>query len=97
MKKEQTSKAYKIKVRGLVTGVGFRYSALIKSHEFSSISGYVRNSGSGEVEAFIQGNPDEVEKMLGWFRVGPRFCRIDEIEIEEATPNKNISSFEIVE
>lgn len=90
-----SKRAVKLKVRGIVTGVGFRYSAFLKSREFNSISGYVRNSASGEVEAFIQGKPEEVEKMIGWFRVGPRFSRVDEIEIEETVPDPTISEFQI--
>ena len=45
--------AYKVSIRGRVTGVGFRYSTFIKSSEFTSLKGYVRNVTYGEVEVFV--------------------------------------------
>ncbi len=88
-------KAYNVRISGRVTGVGFRWATLDKSSEFPSLKGYVRNVGSGEVEAFIQGDEAELEAMLQWLSVGPPFARVDRIEKISCQRRDEISTFEI--
>lgn len=88
--------AYRVSIRGRVTGVGFRYSTLIKSSEFPSLKGYVRNVAHGEVEAFVQGDEKEVELMLAWLREGPRFSRVDEFVCVKASPDQSLSEFSVI-
>ena len=88
--------AYKVSIRGRVTGVGFRYSTLIKSAEFPSLKGYVRNISHGEVEVFVQGDEKEVAQMLAWLKDGPRSSRVDQFECVKASLDQELSEFEII-
>ena len=88
--------AYKVSIRGRVTGVGFRYSTLDKSAEFPSLKGYVRNVGHGEVEVFVQGEEKEVCQMLAWLKEGPRFSRVDQFECVKANLDSSFSEFTIM-
>lgn len=88
-------KAYIVDIRGLVTGVGFRYSAFDRAAGLG-LKGYVRNAGRGHVEAFVQGPGTEVETMLAWLRRGPRFARVDSFEAREAAPKEDAGPFDII-
>lgn len=87
--------AYFVKISGRVTGVAFRYSALEKSKDFPSVSGYIRNSGYSEVEALVQGNKDDVDGMVSWLRRGPSLARVDDFSISECPYRPEIDSFRI--
>ncbi len=88
--------AYKVSIRGRVTGVGFRYSTFIKSSEFPSLKGYVSNVAHGEVEVFVQGEEEEVDQMLAWLKEGPRFSRVDQFECVKANLDSSLSEFTIM-
>ncbi len=88
-------KACKVIVKGLVTGVGFRQSVLNKTYSYPSLAGYVRNAAHGEVEIFAQGEPEDLEKLIGWLHVGPRFSRVDELERQDAAIDPKLDKFEI--
>ncbi len=88
--------AYRVTIRGRVTGVGFRYSALDKAEQFKTLKGYVRNADYGEVEAWVQGDRDEVEKMLEWLRAGPCMARVDEFLPVVEKPDPSMTDFEIL-
>lgn len=88
-------KAYKIKIYGRVTGVGFRYFVLEKSENYPSLTGYVRNICSGEVEVFLQGEEDDIGAMIGWLYLGPSFAKVESIEKTEVNFDPSMSSFAI--
>lgn len=87
--------AFYIKISGRVTGVGFRWSVLEKAGNLPSLSGYVRNIGYGEVEAFVQGPTEEVDALISYLRSGPPLARVDTLSISEAPMDKSIRRFEI--
>jgi acylphosphatase len=88
--------AYKVTIRGRVTGVGFRYSALDMAGQFKTIKGYIRNAEYGEVEAWIQGDKKEVDKMLEWLKTGPCMARVDNFGFVEEKHDSSMDKFEIV-
>ncbi len=88
--------AYKVSIKGRVTGVGFRYSTLIKSGEFPSLKGYVSNVAYGEVEVFVQGDEREVDHMLAWLKEGPRFSRVDQFDCIKTVLDRSLSEFSII-
>jgi len=88
--------AYFVKISGRVTGVAFRYSALEKSKDFPSITGHIRNSGYSEVEALIQGEKIEVDKMVSWLRLGPTLARVDHFSISECPFKPENDDFKVI-
>ncbi len=49
----------------------------------------------GGVEAVIQGEEEEVEKMIELLKKGPPVSRVSEVEIFWETPKENFDGFEI--
>ena len=71
--------ARRLVIRGLVQGVGYRYSMLEEARQHA-ITGWVRNRRDGSVEAVVKGARPAVEAMLAWARRGPRGARVDQVE-----------------
>ncbi|MHB8855825.1 MAG: carbamoyltransferase HypF [Bellilinea sp.] len=85
----------KVRVRGIVQGVGFRpfvYGLAIQNQ----LTGWVRNTSSG-VEIEVNGRPDAVNAFLaGLQQQPPLLARIDALETESIAPNHH-DHFEILE
>ena len=72
-------KAIRLYISGIVQGVFFR--AFIKENaEKLGVKGFIRNLEDGRVEVFIEGNPDEVRKMIEICKKGPRHSEIKNVE-----------------
>ncbi len=89
------TEAYLVKISGIVTGVGFRYSTRAFVSQFSEVKGYVKNVCEGEVEVRIQGKKEHLEVILAWLRRGPSHCRIDEIKINPVPISSELANFSI--
>jgi len=64
-------KACRVYVFCTVQGVFFR--AFIKENaEKLGVKGYVRNKEDGSVEAWVEGNSSEVDKMIEVCKTGPK-------------------------
>ena len=89
------TEAYLVKISGIVTGVGFRYSTRAFVSQFSEVKGYVKNVCEGQVEVLIQGRKEHIELILEWLRHGPSYCRIDEIKINPIPVSNELEYFTI--
>jgi len=76
-------KTHHLRIHGRVQGVWFRES-MRNEAERLNVTGWVRNTPDGAVEAVIQGPADAVEAMIEWARSGPPLARVDRVEIGEA-------------
>ena len=88
-------KAFHIIIEGRVTGVGFRYLAMDYAEQFVSLKGYIRNVGYGQIEAVVQGEPDDVEQMVQWLRRGPDSARIDRLQVNPIPISDALDGFSI--
>ncbi len=75
-------KSLRIYISGTVQGVFFR-SFIKENAEKLNLKGFVRNLEDGRVEIFIEGNLDEVQKMLELCKQGPKHAQIKNLEIKE--------------
>ncbi len=57
-------------VRGRVQGVFFR-QACQREAVAMGVAGWIHNNHDGTVEAALEGDPDAVERVVSWMRVGP--------------------------
>lgn len=73
-----------LRIHGRVQGVNFRESMCRKAAQLG-ITGWVRNRRDGTVEAMVQGEPQAVEKMLGWARTGPEMACVTDMEVTEGS------------
>jgi len=73
-------KRARIFVSGDVQGVFYRANAQIEAQRLK-VTGYVKNLLDGRVEAVIEGEDICVNKMIEWCEVGPKYARVDKVEV----------------
>ena len=75
-------KAVRIYIQGTVQGLFFRQ--FIKDNaERNDLKGFVRNLEDGRVEVFMEGNQENVEKMIELCKKGPKYSRIENAEVKD--------------
>ncbi|HWL65343.1 MAG TPA: acylphosphatase [Actinomycetota bacterium] len=80
-------------VNGDVQGLGFRQAIADKANE-QGVTGWVRNLRDGRVEAVLEGPRDEVYRVVGLCRAGPKGARVDNVQVDREPP-RNEKSFKI--
>ena len=70
-------------VSGGVQGVGFRWGAREAAQRLG-VTGWARNRLDGSVEAEIEGEPEQVGRMLDWLRTGPPGAAVESLDVTEA-------------
>ena len=83
----------RVVVSGRVQGVAFRASTRAEARRHG-VDGWVRNRADGGVEAVFEGAASAVDALVAWCREGPRFARVDGIEVREETP-EGLAGFEV--
>ena len=74
-------KSVRLYITGTVQGIFFR--GFVKENaERLGVKGFVRNLEDGRVEVFIEGNIDEVKKMIEMCKKGPRHSQIRNVEVK---------------
>lgn len=74
-------KSVRLYVTGTVQGVFFR--AFIKENaERYNVKGFVRNLEDGRIEVFLEGNAEDVNKMIELCKKGPRHAQIKKVEMK---------------
>ncbi|HIQ55103.1 MAG TPA: carbamoyltransferase HypF [Pyrodictium sp.] len=87
-------KAFRIRVTGIVQGVGFR-PFIHRIAMLAGVAGYVQNLGGSEVEIYVEGSVEKLARFFALFAQKlPPPARIEELEIEEAKP-LNLPDFTI--
>ncbi|MCX6764862.1 MAG: acylphosphatase [Candidatus Nealsonbacteria bacterium] len=81
-------------ISGKVQGVFFRLNAKKKAEELG-VSGWAGNLSDGRVEILIEGEKENIEKLVKWAQKGPLFAKVDELEIEQQEFKGEFHSFEI--
>ena len=89
-----TRVARKFLIRGDVQGVGYRFFAQ-RAAARHQVSGYVRNSPDGTVEAVAEGSPTNVEEFKKDLVTGPQWATVEQVEEINLEPSGLYSSFRI--
>ncbi|MBM4432591.1 MAG: acylphosphatase [Chloroflexi bacterium] len=84
----------RIIVYGRVQGVFFRAFASRQAKELG-LTGYVRNLPGGAVEAQAEGERKQLEKLIGYLRVGPSAAEVERVETEWSEYSGRYSGFVI--
>jgi len=89
-------KCIRIKVNGVVQGVGFRPFVYRIAHEYG-LKGYVKNLGDAGVEIVIEGKNEKIEAFLEALSSrAPPLARINDVNYETLSP-QNFDTFKIEE
>jgi acylphosphatase len=89
---ENTERAH-VYVSGQVQGVNFR-GATQQEAERLGLNGWVRNLQDGRVEAVFEGDSETVWQMIDWCENGPSSADVDDVSVEQETP-EGLSGFEV--
>ncbi|OJZ20232.1 MAG: acylphosphatase [Thiobacillus sp. 65-29] len=76
-------KTQHLRIHGRVQGVWFRESMRIEAERLA-VSGWVRNTPDGAVEAVVQGQVSAVDALIAWAHKGPPLARVERVEIAAA-------------
>jgi len=80
---DDTQRAKRYYVSGMVQGVGYRYFAQ-RAAKRLGLAGYVRNLRDGRVEVYAIGGPEALIKLRVELERGPCSARVSSVTEEEA-------------
>jgi acylphosphatase len=80
-------------VSGRVQGVFFRDTARRRA-DAAGVSGWVRNTAEGSVEAVFEGDPASVEQLVDFCRRGPSRAEVASVEVTEEEP-EGLTGFQV--
>jgi acylphosphatase len=72
-----------VRIIGRVQGVFFRAWTSDEARALG-INGWIRNCSDGTVEAKLEGEPDDLDRLIGLLHEGPPGARVDRVEVEDA-------------
>ncbi len=81
-------------ISGHVQGVGYRAWCQARARALS-LSGWVRNRRTGEVEAVFRGGAEQIEEMLQACRLGPALSRVVDVDVLPDDPGGAPDGFEV--
>lgn len=76
----------------MVQGVGFRYLLKDVAAQFE-VTGYAKNKQDGTVEAVLQGDAEEVGRIIEVCRRGPSMASVERVEVSEEANSPHYSKF----
>jgi len=74
----------KIKIYGMVHGVGFRFSVQEQCSRFG-VSCEPENMSDGTVEVIAEGEESDVSSVTEWCKSGPSFAKVEKVEVSHVT------------
>jgi acylphosphatase len=74
-----------LRIHGRVQGVGYR-DAMRQEASRIALEGWVRNRADGTVEALVHGTLANVDRIIEWAHTGPRFARVERVDVSAAEP-----------
>lgn len=82
-------------VKGKVQGVFFRASAKEVADQMG-LNGWVRNTIAGDVEIFVSGTDEQLDKFMCWCQTGPPRAKVDGIRVLPSLDEEDIAGFRIL-
>jgi acylphosphatase len=83
----------RVVISGRVQGVFFRDSVRQRA-ESAGVSGWVRNTPEGTVEAVLEGDASSVDEMVEFCRRGPSRADVAAVDVVDEEP-EGLSGFEV--
>jgi len=80
-------------VHGRVQGVFFRDTTR-RMAEARGVTGWVRNTPEGTVEAAFEGDAEAVEDLIRFVHDGPRGAGVERVEVAEERP-EGLTGFDV--
>ena len=87
------NKTIHLLIKGRVQGVFYRASAKEKALN-AGLTGWVRNTKSGDVEILATGTESDLSQFINWCSTGPSKARVEEVTVTD-NPFISFETFEI--
>lgn len=81
-------------IKGKVQGVFFRANTKEQA-EKRNISGWVKNTSDGRVEAVFQGDDSSVDDLIEWCHQGPSMSKVSDVTTESIDTDELFDGFSI--
>ncbi len=81
-------------ISGRVQGVFYRGSAQEEAQRLGLV-GEIRNLGSGDVEAVVEGKKEQIEDFIAWCRRGPPSARVEEVKVRWSAARGEFQTFRV--
>lgn len=81
-------------IKGKVQGVFFRANARDLAEELG-LTGWVRNTEEGDVEAMATGKLEQLQKFVDWCHLGPSRAKVTRVE-EQDVAEEAFHGFKII-
>jgi acylphosphatase len=81
-------------ISGEVQGVFFRASAKEVARKYE-ITGWIKNTEDGKVEAMIYGQENKVKNFIEWCKTGPEKAKVENVIIHHL-PEIKFNHFEVI-
>jgi len=78
----------------VVQGVFFRARINEKAHELD-VTGFVRNTDDGAVEAIFEGDESDVDELVEYCNEGPRGAKVEDVDTTEEEFKGEFEDFEV--
>jgi acylphosphatase len=88
-------RAVRVYYRGIVQGIFLR-QFMKENADQRGIKGFARNLEDGRVEAWFQGEAENVQDMIEVCKVGPRHSQIKNVEIKEEKWHDDFKEFKVL-
>jgi acylphosphatase len=82
-------------ISGRVQGVWYRASTKRKAEELG-LTGWVKNTVDGNVEAVFEGDESIVYEMIAWCRVGPPLAQVADVKITRKHVGGEFTGFAVL-
>lgn len=84
----------RVVISGLVQGVFFRDSTRRRARELG-VTGWVRNLPDGRVEALLEGERGDLERLVEWAHDGPPGALVESVETDWREYRGEFPTFEV--
>jgi len=81
-------------ISGKVQGVWFRINTKNKAEQLN-LTGWVRNTTDGKVEAVFEGEERDINEMIKWCYEGPPHAYVQNVNVETKSKLNGFYKFEI--
>ncbi|MCY4552488.1 MAG: acylphosphatase [Candidatus Poribacteria bacterium] len=81
-------------ISGKVQGVGFRNFTQMNAKQLG-INGYAKNLPNGKVEVVAEGDKAQLDALVAFLKKGPRFARVDSLDVDERSFTGEYKTFGI--
>lgn len=81
-------------ISGRVQGVWFRANTKNKAEQLH-VTGWVKNTSDGNVEAVFEGEERDVHEMIKWCNEGPPPANVKNVDVKTQSPSNSFDGFSI--